>query len=239
MPNTLFLRLEGPMQSWGERGQWAVRDSRSEPTKSGIVGLLACAWGINTDNKLRWLSQQIRIGVRCDRPGKPLIDYHTIGGGFDKPMLLRADGILKKTEKTGSPHTEISWRTYLHDASFLTAVRADAALIETLAKAIQNPYWPIYLGRKSCPPCLPPFAGMGDYASLEEALIAWGNPAWALKSVRAVVECSSTESGAEMRRDEMLVRSHIQFAPRYARTIEISAHVPPEEIYAISFSSQT
>jgi len=239
MANTLFLRLEGPMQSWGERGQWAVRDSRPEPTKSGIVGLLACARGINTDNELRQLSQQIHVGVRCDRPGKPLVDYHTIGGGFDKPMLLRADGIPKKTEKTGDPHTELSWRTYLHDASFLAAVRADAALIETLTEAIQSPHWPIYLGRKSCLPCLPPFAGMGDYASLEDALMAWGNPAWALKSVRAVIECFPTEPGAEMRRDEMFVRSHIQFAPRYARTIEISTHVPPEEIYALPLPSQT
>jgi len=238
MANTLFLRLEGPMQSWGERGQWAVRDSRPEPTKSGIVGLLACARGMNTDDELRQLSQQIRIGVRCDRSGKPLVDYHTIGGGFDEPMLLRADGIPKKTEKTGDPHTEISWRTYLHDASFLAAVRADATLIETLAKKVQNPEWPIYLGRKSCPLCLFPYAGVGDYASLEEALMAWGNPAWALKSVRAVIECLPTEPGAEMRRDEMLARSRIQFAPRYARTIEISAHVPPEEIYALPFSSQ-
>jgi len=226
------------MQSWGERGQWAVRDSRTEPTKSGIVGLLACARGLSADDDLCQLSSQIRVGIRCDKPGRPLVDYHTIGGGFDKPMLLQADGKPKYIPNTNKPHTELTWRTYLHDASFLAAVRADAALIETLTEAIQSPHWPIYLGRKSCLPCLLPYAGVGNYASLEEALIAWGNPAWALKSVRVVIECFSTEPGAEMRRDEMLARSRIQFAPRYARTIEISAHVPPEEIYALPFSSQ-
>ena len=232
MANTLFLRLEGPMQSWGERGQWAVRDSRSEPTKSGIVGLLACARGINTDDELHQLSQQIHIGVRCDRSGKPLVDYHTIGGGFKKPMLLQANGEPKYIPNTKKPHIEQTWRTYLHDASFLVAVRAEPDLVETLSVAIQNPHWPIYLGRKSCPPSFPLFAGVGDYTSLEEALIEWGNPVWTLKSVLAVIECSPTEAVAEMRRDEMLVRSHIKFAPRYARAIEMTVHVPSEEVYA-------
>jgi CRISPR system Cascade subunit CasD len=232
MANTLFLRLEGPMQSWGERSQWAVRDSRAEPTKSGVVGLLACARGINTDGDLRQLSQQVRIGVRCDRPGKPLTDYHTIGGGFEKPMLLQADGKLKRMPNTDKPHIEQTWRTYLHDASFLVAVRAEPTLVEILSDAIQNPHWPIYLGRKSCPPSFPLFAGVGNYTSLEDALMAWGNPVWALKPVLAVIECSPTEPEAEMCRDEMFVRSHIQFAPRYARAIEMNVHVPSEEVYA-------
>lgn len=238
MANTLFLRLEGPMQAWGEHGQWAVRDSRSEPTKSGIVGLLACARGLSADDDLRQLSSRIRVAVRCDKPGRPLVDYHTIGGGYKKPMLLQADGKPKCIPNTKKPHIELTWRTYLHDASFLVAVRADAALTETLAEALQNPHWPIYLGRKSCPPSMPPFAGVDDYASLEEALGSWGDPAWTLKPVRAVIECLPTEPGAEMRRDEMLARSRIQFAPRYARTIDISVRIPPEEIYAPPFSSQ-
>ena len=49
MANTLFLRLEGPLQSWGERGHWAVRDTAPEPTKSGVVGLLGCALGRHDD----------------------------------------------------------------------------------------------------------------------------------------------------------------------------------------------
>lgn len=239
MANTLFLRLEGPMQSWGDHGQWAVRDSRLEPTKSGIVGLVACAWGINADDELRQLSRQIRIGVRCDRPGKPLEDYQTIGGGYEKPMLLQADGYLKKIPNSDKPHIEQTWRTYIHDASFLVAVRADAALIEILAEVIQNPCWPVYLGRKSCLPAFPLFAGIGGFASLEDALCTWGNPSWAQKSVQAVIECLPYEPGAEMRRDELVVSSCMQFAPRYARTIAVTAHVPPEEIYALPVPSNS
>ena len=41
----LVLRLEGPLQSWGENAKWDFRDSSTMPTKSGIVGLLGCAMG--------------------------------------------------------------------------------------------------------------------------------------------------------------------------------------------------
>jgi CRISPR system Cascade subunit CasD len=45
MANTLFLRLEGPLQAWGERGRWSIRDSAAEPTKSGVIGLLVHGCG--------------------------------------------------------------------------------------------------------------------------------------------------------------------------------------------------
>ena len=69
-----------------------MRDSASEPTKSGVVGLLGCALGRGDDDGLRALSESLRMGVRVDRPGTRLTDYHTIGGGYDAPALLTAEG---------------------------------------------------------------------------------------------------------------------------------------------------
>jgi len=43
--NTVFVRLEGPLQSWGTRARWGERDTELEPTKSGVIGLVACALG--------------------------------------------------------------------------------------------------------------------------------------------------------------------------------------------------
>ncbi len=47
----LALPLEGPLQSWGERARWTIRDTGTEPTKSGVVGLLAAClgWGPEQD----------------------------------------------------------------------------------------------------------------------------------------------------------------------------------------------
>ena len=219
MPNTLFLRLEGPLQSWGERARWSVRDTAPEPTKSGVVGLLACALGLHEDADLRQLSQQVRLGVRCDRPGIPLVDYHTIAGG-----VMSAEGKVKINANTKEPETVVSWRHYLCDASFLVAIQAAPELTAQLAEAVQNPHWPIYLGRKSCPPTCPPFEGVGDYPSLEGALARWPmrqeDMGREQVPVRAVLECQPTEG--VRRRDEILSRSRRTFGPRYTRDVPVN-----------------
>lgn len=221
--NTLFLRLEGPLQSWGERSRWSVRDTAPEPTKSGVVGLLGCALGINDDAGLRKLSEHLRMGVRCDSPGTSIVDYHTVGGGYDESVMLTAQGKLKYS--SGRPHTEQTWRRYLCDAAFLVVLQGPPDLIARLAEAIQAPHWPIYLGRKSCVPTRPPFDGMGEFADLESALRApdlsdFPKPERSgTLTIRAVIECAPENDGATRRRDELTSRSLRTFAPRYTRDV--------------------
>jgi len=222
MVNTLFLRLESPLQSWGEDSQWSERRTAPQPTKSGIVGLLACALGWNDDERIRDLSRKISVGVRHDIRGTPapLKDYHTVGGGYDKPQLLTAKG-EPKTSK-GKPHTEETWRYYLCDASFLVAIRSDSETIEELARRVQSPVWTFYLGRKSCVPSRPPFDDVGDYDSLQAALEQ--HPARFLdsdaakqivKCPRIVVECGAVEG--IRRRDQIVSRAYRRFEPCYSR----------------------
>lgn len=227
MANTLFLRLEGPMQSWGERARWSVRDTAPEPTKSGVVGLLACALGLNEDIELRALSRRLRMGVRCDRPGSILVDYHTVVGG-----VMSAEGKVKKNATTKEPETVVSWRSYLCDASFLVALQADPTTIDQLATAIQSPHWPIFLGRKSCPPSNPPFVGIGDFASLPIALeaipiessrVAPNQRTIDTIKVRAVIECLPTEG--MLRRDEIDMLSRRTYSPRYTREVYVNAKI--------------
>ncbi len=226
MANTLFLRLEGPLQSWGERGRWSVRDTAPEPTKSGVIGLISCALGYRTDEQIRPLSEKTCIAVRCDAPGLPLTDYHTVGGGYPEPMLLTAQGKPKKS--SGGPHTELTWRDYLCDASFLVVLQSeDEDLIGRMAHALKHPVWPIYLGRKSCPPSRPVFDGLGEYKTLEEAL-AKGNRSETVKMpdiVHSVIETDSL-SGTR-RRDNIRSRRYRVFGPRYAQSIMIE--IPQEE----------
>jgi CRISPR system Cascade subunit CasD len=214
--NTLFLRLEGPLQSWGERARWSVRDTAPEPTKSGIVGLLGCALGVSDDASLRELSENLCMGVRCDSPGTPLVDYHTVGGGYSESVMLDARGKLKHNSG-GGPHTEQTWRSYLCDAAFLIALQGPPNLIARLAEALQAPHWPVYLGRKSCVPTCPPFSGTGEFKDLQRALEKW-QPVEG--TVRFVLECSPEDDGAVRRRDQLVSRSLRTFAPRYTRDVE-------------------
>jgi CRISPR system Cascade subunit CasD len=229
MANTLFLRLEGPMQAWGERARWSVRDTASEPTKSAIIGLLGCALGISDDSSLRQLGQALRMGVRCDRAGTRIIDYHTVGGGYPYPALLTAEG--KPKISSGAPHTEQTWRHYLCEASFLVAVQGKDELIARLEDAVQNPHWPIYLGRKCCPPSRPPFEGVGTFSSLSIALEKWPwyvvTPEAETAQVRASIECRPEEG--VRRRDELISRRHRVFGPRYTRDESITVRIRPLE----------
>ena len=48
---TLLLRLASPLQSWGWTPKFETRKTNREPTKSGVVGLLAAALGIGRRNR--------------------------------------------------------------------------------------------------------------------------------------------------------------------------------------------
>jgi CRISPR-associated protein Cas5/CasD subtype I-E len=87
----------------------------------------------------------LQMAVRIDRPGIRWWDYHTVGAGL---LMRRADGGTKE----GAMLTR---REYLCDASFLVALQGDPELIQMLRQAVSRPTWPVYLGRKSCPPSMP------------------------------------------------------------------------------------
>ncbi len=204
MSNTLFIRLEGPLQAWGERARWSVRDTTTEPTKSGVVGLLGCALGLEEDDDLAALSRALRMGVRCDREGVFLTDFHTVVGG-----VLSAEGKVKSD-------TGLSWRSYLCDASFLVALRAAPELIDRMARAVQQPRWPVFLGRRSCVPALPVYEGTGDYPDLLNALQAYpyqGKTETAREGLRVVIEVDAGKG--VQRRDEVLSNRKRTFLPRY------------------------
>lgn len=227
MANTLFLRLEGPLQAWGERGRWSIRDSAPKPTKSGVIGLVACALGYREDAPIRALSDKTRIGVRTDAPGLRLTDYHTIGGGSTEPMLLTAAG--KPKISGGRPHTELSYRDYLCDASFLVALQADPELVAQMAAAVQNPTWVVFLGRKSCPPSRPIFDGTGSYPDLQRALAVHHWPA-DVEELTAVLEVDPTTPDGVRRRDQLYSRRHRVYHPRYTHTMLLRPAGPGAEV---------
>jgi len=162
--NTLFLRLEGPLQAWGDTSKFVIRRTKEAPTKSGVLGLICCAKGLSRQEARECLQElnELTMGVRIDRPGTRWWDYHTVGAGIG--MATAGGGV-----KTGAQGTLITRREYLADASFLVALQGDAWLIKKIYDAMASPKWPIFLGRKSCPPTVPVLAKSGEGES-------WTNP---------------------------------------------------------------
>lgn len=172
--NTLFLRLAGPMQSWGTSSRFQLRRTDAYPSKSGVFGLILCAMGIRRADSREALERMagLTMGVRIDRAGSLAWDYHTAGA---KIGIRSADGKIKKTASTGEFETLLSRRQYLWDASFLVALQGEPALIETCASALNDPVWPVFLGRKCCIPAEPVLVGTGWHEGVNAALasIPW------------------------------------------------------------------
>ncbi|MFA6929357.1 MAG: type I-E CRISPR-associated protein Cas5/CasD [Lentisphaeria bacterium] len=167
----LSLYLRAPLQSWGATAKFGERPSLSFPTRSGILGMLAAASGIDRNDDA-WLLKLKCLAMRClvFFPGRRIMDYHTVGGGYDVNDAWSKRRMSPKAEG-GTPTTVLTSREYLQDAAFGIVLAAEnTELVNTLAQAIRNPVWGVWLGRKCCIPTEPIFAG--EFETSEEAYAA-------------------------------------------------------------------
>ena len=159
---TLLLRLAAPLQAWGTESKFDTRHTRREPSKSGVIGLLACALGIRRQDTAAMAElEKISFGIRVDQEGQQLMDYHTV------KSYKSITAYLAEEDPSDAYQT---YRYYLADAIFLAAVSSeDDALMDRLEAALHHPVFPLYLGRRSCPPTLPLSLGLRELP-LAEAL---------------------------------------------------------------------
>ncbi|MDR6218922.1 type I-E CRISPR-associated protein Cas5/CasD [Deinococcus soli (ex Cha et al. 2016)] len=139
---TVLLRLCGPLSAWGDQGRNDIRATRSEPTLSGVVGLVASAMGRDWQDDVSDLTS-LEFGVRVDRPGDRLTDYHT---------AQERDG---RDPQRFTGETGVTRREYLQDLRAWAALRGPLAVIEQIDAAVRHPARPVWLGRRSCPPGVP------------------------------------------------------------------------------------
>lgn len=225
---TLLLRLAAPLQSWGEDSKFETRRTRREPTKSGVIGLLAAALGRRRDEPLDDL-KSLRFAVRVDQEGELLRDFHTAsnpksnylterdylsGTVFQERKLPR--GLHMAREEETDYVTE---RYYLADAVFLAGLESgDEEFLRKLDAALRAPAFPLFLGRRSCPPTPPLSLGVTS-EPLEKALTAAPrqNPEWRRRfddageaSLRAMFDADPGACGAARLKD-----SPMSFDPRH------------------------
>ena len=156
----LGLTLAAPLQSWGSASRFSTRATDDAPTKSGIVGLLAAARGLRRTDPLEELLG-LRFGVRLDQPGELLRDFQTA------------------RSLDGRESMPLSYRFFRADARYLVGLEGDPELVDLLAGALVRPVFPLYLGRRSCPPSEPLVPVVRD-VSLETFLLdePWRAAAW-------------------------------------------------------------
>lgn len=200
---TLLMRLRAPMMSWGDHSQFGHRDSRREPTKSAVIGLLCAALG-----RPRWESVHdlvvLKMGVRVNKEGMLQKDYHTVQ---DK---MRNDG--------SKINTTLSDRYYVADADYLVGLEGEETLLHRLDAALQTPHWQLYLGRKSFIPSHPIRMGVVDLplrSALEQSVYERRGRKDPPRQLRLVLEAVD---GADIRQDVPLDWLSRRFGRRTVKT---------------------
>lgn len=187
----LVLRLAAPLQSWGTASRFTRRATDRAPSKSAVIGLLAAAEGRRRTESIEHLLD-LSFAVRTEQPGRLERDFQTAA---------------RRTERTP---VSVSTRHYLADAVFLAAVEGDPDLLAGLRDALRRPHYPLFLGRRSCPPAGPIEVDLRDGTALE-ALRGerWRASDWFQRACRKpfveldlTADCAPTDADAELVRDQ-------------------------------------
>ena len=237
MPSSfLVFTLAGPMAAWGDVAVGESRPTFSRPSKSAVLGLVGAALGLGRDDAAAHAALRRGYGfaVWPAAPGHLLLDYHTA----QVPTGKGNRGLPTRRHELAQPSliTTLSTRAYRTDAHAVVALwsRLDARwTLGALRDALRTPVYPLFLGRRACPPSLPlgPYVVRAD--SVLDAFLAYQadgdtQSAWTLPAVCRDVYADLDAPGltpdgdVHTRRDDPVHRGQRTFADRR----EIRAHLP-------------
>ena len=176
----LVFQLQGTLAAWGDVAVGEYRGTRDAPGASALVGLLGAALGLRREDEAAHgkLRDGYRFAVGLVDSGQLLRDYHTaqVPGRTSlkgRPHATRRDELNMPKHEL---NTILSTRDYRQNAAWAIAVQAtDTAphALNSLAQALREPRFVLYLGRKCCPPAAPLAPKIMDAESALPALTAY------------------------------------------------------------------
>lgn len=152
---------------------------RATPATSTVVGLLANALGVYRweADRLARLQERLVFGCRLDRRGERFTEFQT--AKLEKRDVGwttrgRVEGRAGGDATYDSPHIRL--RDHDADACVTVVLRLRDAdeppTLDDLARALDEPARPLFLGRKPCLPSGPLAAGFVDADTVHDALLA-------------------------------------------------------------------
>lgn len=213
---TVLLKFSGPLQSWGTRSHFETRRTDPYPSKSGVLGFVAAAFGFrrNQDKEICAL-QDLDFAVRIDQPGILLHDYHTA-------HTYENDFSFAKTY--------VTQRYYLQDAVFVVALgHEDDAWIETIHDALLHPYFSLSMGRRAAPVPADFVLGVLNGGVIETlSHLHWQAAPWYQRRntphLDLYADASLLDNGTEIIRQDTIVslsQKSRQYKPRLEKTTSI------------------
>lgn len=163
MAQLLTFVLYAPLASFGEVAVGEQRPTADHPGRSAILGLIAAALGIRRDEDAAQAALQSGYGVAVLQlaPGSLLRDYHT-AQSTSASDLKKAARSTRRDELRAVPRAELntilSERDYRSEALHVAGIwerSSSPHSLPAVAKALEEPAFCLYLGRRSCPVALP------------------------------------------------------------------------------------
>ncbi|MCP5467616.1 MAG: type I-E CRISPR-associated protein Cas5/CasD [Sinobacteraceae bacterium] len=222
----LVFQLVAPMAAWGDVAVGQYRGSRDAPGESALLGLLAAALGIRRDDEAAHaaLRDGYAFAVGTVDPGSLLRDYHTAqvpsrGDLKGRPHRTRRDELAMPKHAL---NTILSARDYRQGGAWIVAVQPLAAAPHEpgrLERALREPRFTLYLGRKSCPPAAPLAPQVIDAESAHAAIAGWLQACGSEDSLRSLAWGDRTTAGAAAhlsvpRKDRLIRRKGWLFGDR-------------------------
>lgn len=169
----LVFRLSGLMSAWGDIAVGERRSIWAEPSKSGVLGLVAAAMGLcrDQDHDHQVLEDALGFAVRVDEAGNPLRDYHTAQAPKERRNLrwrMRRDELADGDNL----NTVLSERFYRLEAraTVVLWIKAEGVSLADLVTALNHPHFGLSLGRKTCPLAEPLWPQIIEAEGLSSAL---------------------------------------------------------------------
>lgn len=167
----LALWFESPIQSWSIDSKFSLRSTFSFPTKSGIAGIILSSLGRGGEEKefLRNFASLRETAIsfkdkNSNSSTSNMIDFQVVGNGFDENDEWELNMIPKKRDggKAVGGGSKLTYRHYLQNAYFGVVQEINESIAGEVIDGLQNPHWPIYLGRRCCIPSYPIYNGVFD-----------------------------------------------------------------------------
>lgn len=177
MRRHMLMRLRAPLVAFGGEAIDNHGVIRDFPALSMLTGLIANALGWDRGDQERHdlLQACLVVGTRLDHSGERIPDFQTAQLGA-KDTGWTSHGRPESRDGGGesykSPH--LRYRDYHASLDALVALRLSPAIdlptLDDIARALDRPKRPLFIGRKPCVPSARLFAGFIDADNVLHAL---------------------------------------------------------------------
>ena len=165
MRHVIKLCLSGLMQAYSDSRFIYTRATKSAPTEQAILGIIAAAEGILREDQTSlenlyanlWVEKIEQRQTVCNK----MTDFQTVRAIENSKLSRLAEADKAKPFLTADGKRKealpLFSKQYITDGEFTVYIAGEDYEVLKAANALKQPVFPLYLGRKCCPPSKPIF----------------------------------------------------------------------------------